>query len=1223
MDGTGYSLDPVPDVFVGAQWTEGMQPHTSIHTNSTNDYHRNDGDLNRQNLNHHVLTHGPRNTPFSNGMLEKDQGDKDIGHEREEDVALHDDDDSREDEATYAIYASKRIREKYPHVREHPDPLVETASLRSVPLPPLNFEHCLDEEVARGVLSDAQLETVVYANMRFNSHERPRPGFFLGDGAGVGKGRQIAALIKQHWHDGGRRVLWVSVSTDLRIDSRRDLDDINAHDIEIWDNNTPKVNFEGVAFVTYSLLRTGLPKTTNNTRQGDENDQVESLDRLTSVSSQSNLAKIIKWLSLCPEGSLIIFDESHKAKNLLPSVGSAPTQTGRAVMYLQESLPDAKVLYSSATGASEPRNLAYMERLGIGGIGNNDEVVKLLVNARLEALELAAMSLKSAGAYLGRTLSYQGAEFDLVKVELEMQFKIMYDRSTILWENIFSVMKALSMKRWAARFWGAHQRFFKSMLMAGKVPAITRLAIESIKNGMCVVIGLQSTGEAATEQTRARNEEITDLISAPRMSLVKLISTSLSPDDLIERLDEKYRKQGEPCLGQYLRDDLVSIIDVHKVIYDAAMAVGDQPSIHDIIDARPCLESHYDELDNETSLDSLTDQIKEIKKRITYLTATKNKTQLTRIKLRHLPEKEQAAQLNMVESEVASIEEEIKLASREITELLKARDELSFGSENQDTLNEAEMQRKRQLSRNARTKDACKNALKVIPQSLKVPYSPPDNISMFSKEEVIRMCEEIQCWLLYIAENLDLPANPLDSLIHNLGGPDSVAELTGRKGGIFFDDDGQAEYKERRPDEIYSKKDINLVEKDAFMSGKKLIAIISDASSTGISLQADRRALNKRRRCHITLELPWSADKAIQQFGRSHRANQVSAPCYKMVVTPCGGEYRFACAASKRLASLGALLRGDRNALGAGADLKSFDIDSNVGSRSLSVFCKSFCTFKVPEGGKGIVERKLPVRMEMGLVDQTLSPNEKFLTYFARRFDKLGIEYKGSNQKIVTFLNRLLGFPIDEQQILFEYFTDVMEHTKDLMKNEGSLDRGILRIDAQATVANTEVVYTNEKTQSTIYHHVVQTDRGKSWEYVSSIMAELKNTHFESTPGVAKHSGFYCSKNTYLVNGARVKKVKMITVIPDEFANEVSPFKVTVKSIEPCVDQPKVGKLSDALRNNFWTKVSDKEGEELWNKWFSYLEKRCIHGDACSRYEWFGTPPDRIFEFFRRVTIYV
>ena len=56
-----------------------------------------------------------------------------------------------------------------------------------------------------------------------------RKGFFLGDGAGVGKGRTIAACIKEHFAEGhGTRALWVSVSKDLNFDAQRDLDDVRA-----------------------------------------------------------------------------------------------------------------------------------------------------------------------------------------------------------------------------------------------------------------------------------------------------------------------------------------------------------------------------------------------------------------------------------------------------------------------------------------------------------------------------------------------------------------------------------------------------------------------------------------------------------------------------------------------------------------------------------------------------------------------------------------------------------------------------------------------------------------------------------------------------------------------------------------------------------------------------------------------------------------------------------
>ena len=1165
----------------------------------------------------------------------KKPGDEREVEEEEEAAEVQHMQDDREDEATYAKYAARQIREAYPYVKEHPDALVETASLRSIPLPPINFETCLDEEIRDGLLSDAQLETVVYANMRFSSPERPRPGFFLGDGAGVGKGRQIAALIKQHWHDGGRRILWVSVSRDLRMDSRRDLDDVNATEIGMMDNILPTNDFQGVTFVTYSLLRTGLPKAkiAGNVRDKIENGEVElpqkaeGMQKLTHLPSKSNLAQIVNWLKRCPQGGFIIFDESHKAKNLVPTVGSAPTQTGRAVLALQEFLPEAKVLYSSATGASEPRNLAYMSRLGIGGVGNSDVLVDLLKNSKLEALELAAMSLKSAGAYLGRTLSYEGADFDLVKVDLEPQFKIMYDRSTAIWMGLYKIFSELGTSRWAIKYWGAHQRFFKSMLMAGKVSSITDMAQKALEDGMCVVIGLQSTGESATDQTRKRMDEIVDMISAPRMSLYSIIKSILHPKDreeIVDCLENLIDGEGYPRPGnkrQQADDEqfqLDKVQTAHMLSYKLARTVLDQPSIDDIDRFIKRIPGQRDQQAHQLSAlepIGIDETIKSLRERIRSATASKNAKQLRKMKLRpgseqETSEEERNKQLEAIQGEIAAIDDELGGLVSDLNDLIRQRDDLHLGSENYDTSNSPTRKRRRSVSSNGRAHHMSERVKKPPPQSLKDDYCALDHFES-TLEDLLKDIEE---WLNYMVDSIDLPANPLDSLIQNLGGPSRVAELTGRKGGIFFDEDGQAEYRERRPENSAIRKiDINLAEKEEFMKGNKLVAIISDASSTGISLHADRRKPNRRRRCHITLELPWSADKAIQQFGRSHRANQVSAPSYKMVVTPCGGEYRFACAASKRLASLGALLRGDRNALGAGSDLKSFDVDSIPGHRTLMTFLESFQKRRIPQGGIGVQDRSLPMELAINLHPEQvsdLSPNEQFLNYFAARLEAVGLDPKTANMKITTFLNRLLGLPIDEQEMLFDYFTDLMEYTKELMKNEGTLDRGIVKMDLEAKIASTDVVYEDPRSKSTVYHHTIEIDRGKPWEYVLAVYEDLK-VHFGKYPMVEKYSGFYISPYSYLMSGQRLSKLKFVAVVPNVDAMSVLPHheairKISVKTIEVVMDFPKLTSLQNALgKEKLWEKIQCLDSaKKLWDRWFEYTQEGCNHGDNCRYVDW-------------------
>ena len=91
--------------------------------------------------------------------------------------------------------------------------------------------------------------------------------------------------------------------------------------------------------------------------------------------------------------------------------------------------------------------------------------------------------------------------------------------------------------------------------------------------------------------------------------------------------------------------------------------------------------------------------------------------------------------------------------------------------------------------------------------------------------------------------------------------------MTGRRARYIRDPKGIPRYTPRSSQSV-SMDMVNIHEREAFQSGTKRIAIISEAASSGISLHADRRVPNQQTRVHFILELPWGSDKVRERKKR-------------------------------------------------------------------------------------------------------------------------------------------------------------------------------------------------------------------------------------------------------------------------------------------------------------------------------------------------------------------
>ena len=447
--------------------------------------------------------------------------------------------------------------------------------MSSVHAPDLHYVPNLDRDIiTKGVLSDAQLEAVMYAGQ---AHETVLPngdrkGFLIGDGTGVGKGREISGIILDNFNSGRTKAVWVSVSSGLVNDARRDWVDLGGKESDIIDFSKEKSKKggigkfdKGIMFVSYDTLKSG--------KKGGE----------------TNADIIADWFGKDFDG-VIVFDEAHKAGNLIAEKtgrgSKKPSQNAIKANDFQNSLKNARVVYASATIADKVSGLAFVSRLGLWGDGTQfsgvDDFVGKIGGSGMAAMELVARDMKATGAYISRNLSYDGVGYERLEHTLTKDQIYMYDTMSEGWQVVMQdVDKAMRItgnksKNADSQLWSSMMRFYDQVLVSMSMPSVISDIEKQLADGKACVVQVVNTQEAAQERAVEKmradgSEDYDNLDITPRQILEQYLLNSFPVEQYEKYVDENGNEQsrvardskGQPIINKEavaMRDALLERI---------------------------------------------------------------------------------------------------------------------------------------------------------------------------------------------------------------------------------------------------------------------------------------------------------------------------------------------------------------------------------------------------------------------------------------------------------------------------------------------------------------------------------------------------------------------------------------------------------------------------------------------------------------------------------------